>query len=123
MGPWHTGGEVIVGVQPIQEGADVAKDAGSPVSRVAPEERERMIREAAYYRFVERGFVHGHDLDDWLAAEAEFDRKRAGRQRTVAEAQEYEVQQSGVLSPSEDEALKRMIRQHPQRAIPQVEGV
>jgi Protein of unknown function (DUF2934) len=83
-----------------------------------------MIREAAYYRFVERGFAHGHDLDDWLAAEAEFDRRRAGQQRSApVEAPEYEVQQSGVLSPSEDEALKRMIRQHPQRAIPQVEGV
>jgi hypothetical protein len=82
-----------------------------------------MIREAAYYRFAERGFAHGHDLDDWLAAEAEFDRKRAGQRRAVlAGAPEYEVQQSGVLSPSEDEALKRMIRQHPQRAIPQVEG-
>jgi Protein of unknown function (DUF2934) len=112
----------------------MAKDTNSPVGQeggygtdlavVGAEEREHMIQEAAYYRYVEHGFVHGHDLDDWLAAEAEFDRRRTGEKRPVpSEAPEYEVQQSGVLSPSEDEALKRLIRQHPGRAIPKVEGV
>lgn len=36
-------------------------------------DRETRIREAAYFRFVARGYVHGHDLDDWFAAEAEID--------------------------------------------------
>ena len=43
-----------------------------------PEHRARMIEEAAYYRFLQRGFVDGNDLNDWLAAEAEID--GSGRQ-------------------------------------------
>lgn len=38
-----------------------------------PEEREAMIREAAYFRYLEHGCSDGHDLEDWLAAEAEFE--------------------------------------------------
>ena len=30
------------------------------------------IAERAYHRFVERGCVPGHELEDWLAAEAEL---------------------------------------------------
>ena len=40
---------------------------------VGAEERERMIREAAHRRYVQRNFADGHALDDWLAAEAEVD--------------------------------------------------
>jgi hypothetical protein len=32
--------------------------------------RQEMIAEAAYYRAEKRGFAPGHDLDDWLEAEA-----------------------------------------------------
>jgi DUF2934 family protein len=40
-------------------------------SFAAPEEPEwhRMIAEAAYYLAQRRGFLGGHSLDDWLAAE------------------------------------------------------
>lgn len=38
-----------------------------------PEEREIMIREAAYYRYLEHGCSDGHDVEDWLAAEAELE--------------------------------------------------
>jgi hypothetical protein len=31
-----------------------------------------MIAMRAYQRFVERGGEHGHDLEDWLAAEEEL---------------------------------------------------
>jgi hypothetical protein len=41
---------------------------------VSTEERELMIREAAYRRFELRGGEHGHDAEDWTAAEAEVDR-------------------------------------------------
>ena len=27
------------------------------------------IAQRAYFRFLERGGTHGHDVDDWLAAE------------------------------------------------------
>jgi hypothetical protein len=34
-------------------------------------EREAMIARAAYFRAQQRGFAGGHELEDWLAAEAE----------------------------------------------------
>ena len=33
--------------------------------------RIRLIAEAAYYRAEARGFIAGHEVEDWLAAEAE----------------------------------------------------
>jgi hypothetical protein len=37
----------------------------------APDERQRRIELAAYYRAERRGFEPGHELEDWLDAEAE----------------------------------------------------
>jgi hypothetical protein len=34
-----------------------------------------MIREAAYFKAEKRGFAPGHELDDWLEAEEEIDKK------------------------------------------------
>ncbi|RMD79607.1 MAG: DUF2934 domain-containing protein [Gammaproteobacteria bacterium] len=45
---------------------------------LSPEERHRLIAEAAYLRAEARGFVPGHELEDWLAAEAEVE-ARLGR--------------------------------------------
>ncbi len=45
--------------------------------RRSPEERRKLIEEAAYYRAQQRHFLAGHELDDWLAAEAEVDRRLA----------------------------------------------
>jgi hypothetical protein len=42
---------------------------------VSPEERWRMVAEAAYYIAQRRGFVGGDALADWVAAEAEVDAK------------------------------------------------
>jgi hypothetical protein len=83
------------------------------------EQREAMIREAAYFHYAKRGYASGHELEDWLAAEAEIERE-------TSEAEfppDTEVQQSSVHGASKDEELKRIIRQHPQRAIPQIESV
>jgi len=33
---------------------------------------EQLLCERAYHLFEERGRQHGHDLDDWLQAEAEI---------------------------------------------------
>ena len=38
---------------------------------------EELIRERAYQLFEERGYEHGHELDDWLQAEAEIVGKRS----------------------------------------------
>lgn len=47
--------------------------AQAPAWEIGDREREIMIGEAAYYRAASRGFEPGHELDDWLAAEAEID--------------------------------------------------
>jgi hypothetical protein len=41
---------------------------------VSPEQRRRMIAEAAYFRAERRGFALGGELDDWIQAEGEVDR-------------------------------------------------
>ncbi|MBL6750963.1 MAG: DUF2934 domain-containing protein [Nevskia sp.] len=38
-------------------------------------ERESRIARAAYFRAQQRGFAPGHEVEDWLAAEAEVDRR------------------------------------------------
>ena len=43
--------------------------------------RHRMISEAAYQLYAQRGYVDGFELDDWLEAEAMVDRLR-GTQTT-----------------------------------------
>ena len=52
---------------------------------VGPEHRAALIARAAYFRAEQRGFAPGHELEDWLAAEAEVDaellRGTAGRPR------------------------------------------
>ena len=49
--------------------------AGGPERRapLPPEERRRMIAEAAYYRALHRGFAGGSQDQDWRDAEAEID--------------------------------------------------
>lgn len=85
-----------------------------------PDQREAMIRDAAYYHYTKRGYTPGHDFDDWLAAEAEIERR-------MAESSEFPpgtaMQQSSVHGAGMDDELKRIVRQHPQRAIPQIESV
>ena len=92
---------------------------------LSPAQREAMIREAAYYRYLERGHADGHDVDDWLEAEAALDRITP---EAIAPAPEefppdIELHQSSVHGAGKDDELKRIIRQHPQRGIPQVEGI
>lgn len=42
-----------------------------PARATDPARRHAMIEEAAYYRAERRGFAPGHELEDWLQAEAE----------------------------------------------------
>lgn len=58
------------------QGNGDATGAQSPVIEggvVTPEQRYRMICDAAYFRAERRGFVGGSALQDWLEAEAEID--------------------------------------------------
>jgi hypothetical protein len=49
-----------------------ATEADYP-SFVDPQRRAALIARAAYFRAMDRGFAPGHELQDWLAAEAEVD--------------------------------------------------
>jgi len=54
--------------------ATPSKVEAAPPHTVTPEERWRMVAEAAYLRAEKRGFSGGNPTDDWLAAEAEVDK-------------------------------------------------
>lgn len=58
-------------VQRAQRKAAVRAQRGNSGTELTPEELNRMIAAAAYYRAEQRGFAAGHELEDWLAAEAE----------------------------------------------------
>jgi len=51
----------------------VARITSNPVAVVNVDEK---IRSRAYQLFEQRGYQHGHDLDDWLQAEAELLRSK-----------------------------------------------
>jgi len=48
---------------------------------------EDYIRLRAYYHFLARGGEHGHDMEDWLAAEAEIVGKKAPAAEPAAKTQ------------------------------------
>ena len=64
------------------------------VSNARPEEgslelTEELIRIRAYHSYEKRGCEHGHDLEDWLQAEAEIVGKKPAA--TAAELEVAEV--------------------------------
>jgi hypothetical protein len=66
-------------LRPRPEGPTAAPENGkSAAPQISPEERHRLIAEAAYYRASQRGFHGGAEVEDWLAAEAEIDGKLLG---------------------------------------------
>ena len=48
---------------------------GNARADVSPDELRKLISEAAYYRAKQRGFAPGHELEDWIQAEAEVMRR------------------------------------------------
>jgi hypothetical protein len=40
---------------------------------VDPQQRAALIAQAAYFRAMHRNFEPGHEVEDWLSAEAEVD--------------------------------------------------
>lgn len=60
---------------PRKHGAEPAADAaadGPTAEPIAAEARYLWIAHAAYLRAEKRGFAPGHEIDDWLAAEADY---------------------------------------------------
>lgn len=70
-----------------KERAAPAKRTPNAVSHSNPqpsaEEVRKLVSEAAYYRAKQRGFAPGHELEDWVQAEAEVLR-RLNSPRTAA---------------------------------------
>lgn len=95
-----------------------------PEGDISPDQRDNMLREAAYFRYVQRDLVPGHDLDDWFAAEAElFGREARSQSAEPVETAEFGAQESGVHGFWKEDALKGIIKQHPRKGIPQVESM
>lgn len=63
----------------MQPGRSVDSVGGSDTKDL--DLRRRLIREAAYHRYAERGYSDGHDVDDWLQAEAAVDDALASSKR------------------------------------------
>ena len=57
---------------------------------VAPDERHEMISVAAYYLAERRGFVPGHELQDWKLATAAIDRMLASMRKAGVSRGDYE---------------------------------
>lgn len=55
--------------------------AAPTIGGVTPEQRYRMICDAAYFRAERRGFVGGSAVQDWLDAESEIDELLRGMQQ------------------------------------------
>jgi len=53
---------------PLEQPRIASKPAQAPGGEI----RYRWIAHAAYLRAEKRGFAPGHEIDDWLAAEADF---------------------------------------------------
>jgi Protein of unknown function (DUF2934) len=53
-----------------------------------PADRYASIALAAYFRSQHRGFKPGHEMEDWLAAEAEVDQRLRGEARVSGESTE-----------------------------------
>ena len=63
----------VVKPAPVVPAAKPAAPVAKPASKqISSDERDRMIREAAYYLAEQRGF-QGDPHDDWVAAEKQID--------------------------------------------------
>jgi Protein of unknown function (DUF2934) len=51
-----------------------SKQSLTPASAsIDPDSRRRLVAAEAYFRAERRGFASGHELEDWVAAEATVD--------------------------------------------------
>ena len=74
------------------------------------EERERMIREAAYLRSEQRGFVGGYEHDDWLFAEKEVD-ERLAREAGLAAKGGKALASATAIAEKEFDSIKKIVAQ------------
>ena len=64
--------------EPLAQTPAIEQPATLPLpSEITEPELQSRIRELAYQLYVQRGYVDGHDLEDWL--EAEFIIRQGGK--------------------------------------------
>lgn len=64
--------KVDIGSEDGDLSGDVTLVSSKLVATPAPQiDRQQLIAEAAFHRAEARGFEPGHEIEDWLAAEAE----------------------------------------------------
>jgi hypothetical protein len=70
----HRGREAA---EDLREEAEQSREKGE--QRVSAQAREHLIAVAAYHRAQRRDFEPGHELEDWLEAEAEMNARLVAR--------------------------------------------
>lgn len=60
-------------------GGITVRTSGSSAPRLSAEEVYRLIQESAYFKAKARGFAPGHEVQDWIEAEAEVRLRLGGR--------------------------------------------
>jgi hypothetical protein len=74
-----------------------------------PDERDRRVREAAYFRAERRGFVGGSPEQDWMEAEHEIDEQIAAQMGVIEKAREA-VSSLGELALKGFECIKDTLK-------------
>lgn len=64
---------IVANADSVVKGAPQPGEAGQKRSKNAPTQQQ--IRERAFEIHIERGGIHGMDLDDWMQAERELQEK------------------------------------------------
>jgi hypothetical protein len=78
--------------------------------RPSPEERERLIREAAYLRAEKRGFTGGSPEEDWAEAEREVDASVAAADGLIARGR-HAIESAAAAAERGAEATYALVRQ------------
>ena len=73
--PKMTGRGVPVAAKSKRGNSEVRPASGPSISA---QERQMLVARAAYFRAEKRGFAPGHELQDWVEAEAEVLRLTGG---------------------------------------------
>lgn len=97
----------------------------NPHELISPEERQRLIAEAAYFRAAERGFQGGDPVEDWLSAEAEINRALPPPRQQKEDLLLYERLRNEVrtrLADIQSSVNPESIRDAIERAVVRVQG-
>ena len=67
-------------------GASMTPSEEQTAASAAVDDRQTLISRSAYAYYEARGRAHGHELEDWLQAEAEFERMQGSAGATASQA-------------------------------------